>query len=384
MTATISAATTKPDRQGFLWMVIFGFFTTIGLLQFCYRYLDDVTRCIPGTFSTRMIEEMTGAYTGAVLFPVFVWAARRFRISKTTYYFSLPAHVLVAVGTSGAHTSLMALTRRGLFWLFGLGTYDYGIMSIRYLMEFPNDLIWYAAIVGFIHLFDRYQVLRERETRAAQLEAQLAQAQLQSLQLQIQPHFLFNALNTISATLYEDLTAADRMIARLSDFLRLTLQTAHHREVPLGEELHFLELYLDIMKARFETALEVVFDIQPETHRAQVPRFLLQPLVENALKYAVDPQAGKVRIEIRARHNRDRLELEVCDCGPGLTSETETTATSKIGWANLRERLAVLYPDQFSFTIANQSQGGLRTAIAIPWNVAESELANVGTARAHR
>ena len=147
-----------------------------------------------------------------------------------------------------------------LFPLFGLGPYDYGKMPTRYFMEFPIQMLGYAIVVSLTMLYDR-------QTRATQLEKSLAQAQLHNLRLQLQPHFLFNTLNTISAVMYENVHVADRMIARLSDLLRMSLEQGGAQEVPLEREIEFLKLYVETMKARFEERLNVAIEASEDTQR---------------------------------------------------------------------------------------------------------------------
>src|SRR5262249_19249422 len=149
-----------------------------------------------------------------------------------------------------------------------------GILLIRYIMEFGEQFLFYVSLIAMYYLFDSYREARKRELQTAHLETRLAQAQLQSLQSQLQPHFLFNALNTISAVVYEDARLADTMIARLSDFLRHLLNSSQAQEVTLKEELRFLDLYLDIMRPRFEERLQVKFDIAPEAEDALVPKLV--------------------------------------------------------------------------------------------------------------
>jgi sensor histidine kinase YesM len=360
-------------NQKFVWLMVFGFFTINFLLLFSYRYLDDLTRFKSGTFLTRLIEEMTGAYTAMLLVPLVFWASRRFRLYRPHLLKSLAAHLGTVVLQSFLHTSLMAVTRQAIFFLFGLGVYDYGYMPLRYLMEFPNQLLWYAAVVGFIHLFDRYQELRDQELRASRLESQLAQSRLQALQLQLQPHFLFNTLNTISAVLYEDVEKADRMIARLSDFLRATLKTANTQQISLGDEIEFLNLYLEIMQARFEEQLAVTLEIEAEARPALVPRLVLQPLVENALKHGVDQTTGKIRIDVSAKINGSHLELEVSDQGPGLNGNGSATESTKVGLANLRERLQVLYPEDHTVAVHNGAHAGLTVHLTLPFQTSIQE-----------
>ncbi len=353
-------------NQKFVWLMVFGFFTINFLLLFSYRYLDDLTRFKSGTFLTRLIEEMTGAYTAMLLVPIVFWSSRQFRLYRPHLLKSLAAHLGTVLFQSFLHTSLMAVTRQAIFFLFGLGVYDYGYMPLRYLMEFPNQLLWYSAVVGFIHLFDRYQELRDQELRASRLESQLAQSRLQALQLQLQPHFLFNTLNTISAVLYEDIEKADRMIARLSDFLRATLKTASSQQISLSDEIEFLNLYLEIMQARFEEQLAVTLEIEAEARPALVPRLVLQPLVENALKHGVDQTTGKIRIDVSAKINGAHLELEVSDQGPGLNGNGLASESTKVGLANLRERLQVLYPEHHTLAVHNGDHAGLTVHMTLP------------------
>jgi two-component system, LytTR family, sensor kinase len=363
-----------PDRQsdsrnhlnGF--MIWFGAFTAITLLIFCYRYLDDLTRGHQGTFTTRLIEEFTGGYSAALLFLLVLKFARRFRINGENWMRRLPVHLLAAIGFSLVHTTMMAVSRQVIFPLAGLGQYDYGIMPIRYLMEMANYLLWYATSVTMIYLFDHYQESRARELRTAQLEAQLAQAQLQALQAQIHPHFLFNALNTISTVIYEDVRAADTMIARLSDFLRHSLNASRSQEVTLGEELNFLNLYLDIMRPRFEDRLRVDFEVAHGINDALVPKLILQPLVENSIKHAADPNSGQVSIAVKAARENGSLRMEIKDDGPGLSVKFHEGLGNGVGLTNTVERLEKLYGGNQEFTLQNAVDGGLRVSVTVPFH----------------
>ena len=169
------------------------------------------------------------------------------------------------VAYSVAHTTLMFVTRTLIFRAIGMGVYDYGYMPARYVMEFGEDAISYASFVVIITLYRYYRVTRQREVRTAQLERGLAQAELRNLRLQLQPHFLFNALNTISSTMYDDPRSADRMIGQLSQLLRLSLRTSHAQEVPLRDELEVLGCYLGLMVARFGNRLRVNVVALPDT-----------------------------------------------------------------------------------------------------------------------
>ena len=180
-----------------------GLAVAVGTLEFLYRFLDDLSRGVHGTFLPRFIEEFTGTVTFFILIPFVIELCRRVPWRPERWPRVLLALSLGAVAFSLAHTTLMALTRAILFPLAGLGTYDYGNMFFRYPMEMSNDEIFYAIIVTLTYFIQRVREGRQRELASAHLEAQLTQARLENLRLQLQPHFLFNTLNAISAVMYE-------------------------------------------------------------------------------------------------------------------------------------------------------------------------------------
>src|SRR5918993_4754638 len=179
---------------------------------------------------------------------------------------------------------------------------------------------------------------RPRELNAAQLETRLVEARLHTLQRQLQPHFLFNTLNTISALMHRNVDAADNMIARLSDLLRISLHNVGIQEVTLKEELDFLSKYLEIEQTRFRDRLTVVFDVQPGTLDALVPNLVLQPLVENAIKHGIGPRPSPGTITIRARLTGERLELIVQDNGVGMSTARLSDFNRGVGLSNTRAR----------------------------------------------
>lgn len=358
----------RPDGRLFSVAVWFASFTVITLLIFCYRYLDDLARGHSGTVTARLIEEVTGGYSAALLFLLVLKFTRRFRINSDNWVLRLPIHLLGVIGFSLLHTTMMAVSRQIIFPLAGLGEYDYGIMPIRYFMEMANYVLWYATSVTLIHLYDHYRESRARELRTAQLEAQLAQAQLQALQAQIHPHFLFNALNTISTVIYEDVRAADTMIARMSDFLRHSLNASRAQEVTLGEELNFLNLYLDIMRPRFEDRLHIEFEVGHGINEALVPKLILQPLVENSIKHAANPNSGQINIAVRAARENGSLCMEVKDDGPGLVANVQEVLGNGVGLTNTAERLEKLYGGNHEFTMHNVNEGGLLVSVKLPYH----------------
>ncbi|MFN8574647.1 MAG: histidine kinase [Gemmatimonadaceae bacterium] len=206
------------------------------------------------------------------------------------------------------------------------------------------------------------QATRESE----QLQTRLAQAQLQALRLQLNPHFLFNTLNTITALVHTDPHAAERMIVGLSELLRISLGSVGEQEVPLSRELEVLEHYLEIQQVRFADRLQVQYRVAPGTEGALVPNLLLQPLVENAIKHGIAPRAASARIDIAAHRSNGALTLEVSDNGTGNTHAAP--AGDGLGLRNTRERLRSLYGDDYRFDAAPQHEGGYRVVIELPFH----------------
>jgi LytS/YehU family sensor histidine kinase len=253
-------------------------------------------------------------------------------------------------------------SRSIIFPLVGLGSYSYGIMPTRYFMEFGSDILVYGTTFAVTFLYDR-------QRRAAELEKTLAKAQLQNLRLQLQPHFLFNTLNTISSIMYEDVRVADRMIARLSDLLRLSLEQSGAQEVTLEREIEFLELYVETMKARFEEKLNVSIEATDETRGALIPPLVLQPLVENSIRHGAHPKSSVVDIRVRAHRENGFLRVEVRDHGPGLAGTEDAALRDGIGLSTTAERLERLYGAAHPLGLENAPDGGLIVTLRVPFHV---------------
>lgn len=355
-------------RMPAVWLASVAGCTAIGFLLVAYKYLDDISRNHTGTLPMRLLEEGTGAYTGALLFPLIVFLALRFPVRRHTWAKVLPIHLLAAAVTSCIHTTLMWGTRAVLAPLLGMGPYDYGNMHVRYFMEYPFFLFVYAFVLTCVYLFEAYQDARDRELRSAELETQLAQAQLQNLRLQLQPHFLFNSLNTISSVMYEDVHRADAMLAQLSELLRKTLQPVESQQVPLADELAMLKLYLGIMQERFGKDLQVNFAIEPHLDDAVVPQLILQPLVENSIRHGRDAQS-RIQVEVAAARQNGHLVLRVSDRGPGIARLAEGEWRKGIGLSNTAERLESMYGAEHRFALENADGGGLKITLEIPLRV---------------
>jgi two-component system LytT family sensor kinase len=367
MNTTQSAPVVTKLPRAVTWTIFFLLFTTLGFLEFSYRFLDDLARGHTGTFGRRMLEESTGAYTVLLLLPLVFLFARYYLFACTGWVRRIAWHICGAISFSVLHTTLIALSRKILSPLFGLGPYDYGIMSFRYPMEFSKDFMAYTVIVLLYYSFERYRLAQAQQLAAAELQTKLAQAQLENLRLQLQPHFLFNTLNTISSVMYEDVRAADAMITQLSDLLRLTLHASRSHEIPLAEELEIARLYLDLMQKRFENKLRVSYAIDPALNEALVPQLILQPLLENSLRHGMKSGSAAMEISVAARRENGSLILQITDNGSGL-SETDPAGVfgRGLGLSNIRDRLMQLYGDRQQFVIVNHYGGGARVTLSVP------------------
>jgi two-component system, LytTR family, sensor kinase len=356
-----------------IWALLFLLYTGIFLLMFGYHYLDDLSRGRPGTFAVRFLEESTGVYSVLLLLPLVLRIARYclFHVHGVVRRFA--AHVPTAIGFSLAHTTLMAASRWIVSPLVGMGPYDYGIMVYRYPMEMSNDFIGYTTIVLIYYFYIRMRMAQAQQLAAAELQTKLAKAQLENLRLQLQPHFLFNTLNTISSVMYEDVRAADAMLTQLSDLLRLTLRTASSHEILLSQELQITRVYLDIMQKRYEDKLRVSYAVDPGLENTLVPQLILQPLVENSLRHGLKESGAGIDIAIGAHRDNGNVVIRVADSGSGIgTASADAVLGRGLGLANIRGRLEQLYGSGQQFSIANRATGGAEVTLRFPFHVAET------------
>jgi two-component system LytT family sensor kinase len=349
------------------WAISAGALGVIALDRFAYRYLDLLSNGLHESPIHVLVDEVTAAAAGGLLLIPLLFYARRVRRPGVSLGSLVLRHAPVVPVFSAAHTTLNYVFRLGAYAALGHGRYDYGILSYRYLMEFPMDVIVYTVFVGIVYFIDHARETRDRELKLVQLEGELSRLRLKALESQLQPHFLFNALNTISSVMYEDVRAADTMIAGLADLLRRSLRSDAAAECALHDEMDTLELYLQIMRARFAERLTITVEIPDETRNAAVPTLLLQPLVENALRHGDPGPDKRAEVVVRARRENGRLLLDVEDNGPGVAGTPEDVIGRGVGLANSQRRLAQLYGADQRLSIANRATGGLAVRVEIPF-----------------
>jgi two-component system, LytTR family, sensor kinase len=307
-------------------------------------------------------------YVFAVLSVPVVWLSRHYRVDRaTSWQVSVPLHLAASALFSFSYIAARAWVAQGQEWLGG-HPISFGEAFQPLLVKSFHFNLWiYWIILAVAHALDYYQESQERELRTSELERHLAQARLQSLQMQLNPHFLFNTLHAISALMHKDVEAADRMIARLSDLLRYALESTASQEVPLHQELGFLDRYLEIEQARFGDRLVVRKNIEPAAMDAMVPNLILQPLVENAIRHGIEPHSRRGEIALSARlDSGGLLHLEVQDNGTGLDEE-EGLLEEGVGLSNTRARLAELYGKDHKFALQNAPESGLVVRVSIPY-----------------
>lgn len=315
--------------------------------------------------SISLLDAASRAYLGAVVWALITLVAfalsRRFPLDRQPRGVAIAVHVSAGAGLACAEAVTSFAVGRAAGWML---PEDF---PGHFFTGFPSNLIYYWLLVGVGHGLNFYRRFREREANAARLEARLAQAELHLLKSQLHPHFLFNTLQAISTLMHRNTGAADRMLSRLSELLRVALDYSSTQEVSLEEELAFLEPYLEIERARLGDRLSFELDVHANVLNARVPHMILQPLVENAIRHGIAPRVAPGHICVSARGRRNLLDLEVRDDGPGVPNGQ--TLSGGLGLTITRVRLEQLYGGDFLFEPRNAPGGGFRVSITIPFRI---------------
>ena len=349
-------------KYSFKLLLAFACWTTLAFVFASQSYIYGIVTGEEKNWSRVFFWTLTDWYLWAALSPVIFWLARRFIFERGTWRLALVVHAAAAVAFSLLHILLQAATQTFCGWS------PAGVKSIASVFAFLLtkkillDVLTYAGIVAVSHAALYYRRYHERD-------AQLARARLQTLQTQLQPHFLFNTLNTITELVHRDPKSADQTIVRLGDLLRRALETENSPEITLRQELEFTEKYLEIEKTRFHDRLTVNFVVEPETLDACLPSMILQPLVENAVRHGVNSRPGAGMIEIRAEHENGDLELKVIDDGAGIARSSGDAPREGIGLSNTRMRLRQLYGERQKLVLREAATGGTEVSVRIPFRV---------------
>jgi two-component system, LytTR family, sensor kinase len=364
---------TRGDHAKF-WLVVLSIATVVALIYAVRNALGSVTLGRPVDWWWGVAFEFNYWYVWAAYTPLVLWVANRFRPDNTSRLRFVVAQFGLGL--------VIALAQSATEW--GLA------LAIEYLRRVPADeltrriqqakrgipfgvftnIIIYSLIIAGHYGYQYYRSFRERQLRSAELETLLARADLQNLKSQLQPHFLFNTLNTISVLMRRDPAAANQTLVRLSDLLRISLNNVGAHEVSLREELNFLDGYLEIEQTRFQDRLQIRRSIEPGAMAGAVPNLILQPLVENAIKHGIARRPGPGTIEITAMCKASNLHLEVRDDGPGLTN---LHGQNGVGLSNTRRRLQQLYGSQHEFHIRAAAGGGVSVTVVIPFRIYDGE-----------
>lgn len=353
-------------------LVLLGFGVAFGLWQGSTVWLaqraDDST--VPWT--RPFLWELTGALAAFPLLPILQTAFLNapslrevVRGRGALWGLFLGIHLGAFLLYTSLHILLMAGSRHLLYALLGWGTYDYGRLGFRMPMELQKDLIVYVLAITGLTFHGAWKERQEKALREAQLEGQLKAAQLRALMGQLNPHFLFNALNTISSVMYEDLAKTDRLLSDLGLLLRESLEHGTGPTWPLGDERRHTERFLALMQARFGERLRVRWELEPGLEPLPVPRFALQLLVENALKHNQEQLSG-LEVRLRARREGGTLLLEVEDTGRGFAHPSSAQHGSGIGLSGLRQALELLHGPEGHLELGAGPEGGARVRIQLP------------------
>ena len=368
------------------WLVAFGCWTLLALVFASQAYYFYAANGNGKSWSDVLLWSFGSWYMWAAMTPLVLALASRFRFERRKWRAALFVHLTACVLFSLAHLVLQISTQAFMGNEFLVQTPLRVSVVFVFTKLIHLELLTYIGIVCISHVafyFRRYHE-REAEThklaaQALKLEAQLVRSQLQTLQMQLHPHFLFNTLNTISELIHSDPKAADRMVARLGDLLRLALETQSAQEVSLKQELEFLEKYLDIERMRFHDRLTINMDVDPNSLDARLPNMILQPLVENAIKHGISRKPGASTIDINIKRDADKLRVRIRDDGTGLPAGWQTTGVREgVGLRNTRQRLEQLYSSGHRFELHDIAGGGVAAEMTIPYRVMASRMQDGG------
>ena len=353
--------------------VILAAWTGLGVFSSLELHLESSFMVRKNPWTHSLFLEVTFTSLCALLTPLVLWLARRFRVDEKPYWRNTLIHL---VGSALFTVIAKSIWTPMVFAIEGRElSLPRFLWSIVYSFDYCMVLYWVVLLASYVvEYYRRYQ---NGLLDAARLNAELAQAQLRWLKSRLHPHFLFNALNTISALVREDPSSAERMIVRLSELLRLSLRDGAVQEVSLQQEIEYLNMYLDIERTRFEDRLSIQYHIEEGLEDALVPCLVLQPIAENAIRHGIGAKAGRGVLEISASRHGSRLSLVVRDNGVGLRTSGKQPISEGVGLSTVRGRLETLYGRDQSLVLRNLPEGGVEARISMPYTTTEKQAPEV-------
>lgn len=357
-------------RWGQIWGIAFVLWTILAFLSAAGAHVYAASMGSPEGWAQLLAWNVTVSFVWSLLTPPVYVLARRFTFDRSNWKLVLPLHLAISI-------SLTFLAACFIVWLepFVTWTPEAHLPYLPHVLSRAfMDLQRYWYIVLITQAISYYAKYRERELQSLQLEAQLALAQLEVLKIQLEPHFLFNTLNSIAALARNDGLAAENMTLQLADLLRSSLDAMGVHEVPLSRELTLLQKYIDIQQMRFRDRLTVEMDIASNTLSALVPNMILQPLVENAIRHGISPRRIPGCVRIASRVVFDELWLEIADDGIGLTRFDGSIPPEGVGLRNTRARLQQLYNHDHRLILEDAPGGGCVIKIHLPFRAYSEEV----------
>ena len=353
-------------RPWLIWAYSFAIYTALAVLDVTRMYYSALADGSHVRFLDLLSRGLFSFWIYAVLTPPVLWLCWHYPIEKKRFVQRILLHFVASLAFTSIHVSLRIVSYpiriegrvQPVTPRLWRSTFLY--------LAFDNIVNTYAMVALLGHMLLYYRDLREREIRSVQLEGKLAKSQLSMLKMQLQPHFLFNTLHTVSALTRDNPAAAEDILVRLSDLLRQTLDNDTAQEVPLRAELDFLGRSLEIEQVRFSDRLLVHIDLASDTLDALVPNMVLQPLVENALRHGIGRKAQGGRLEIRSWLEGDDCMLSVQDSGPGFPRDAGHLVEG-IGLTNTRSRLEHLHPGKHELRLDGAPGGGALVTLRIPF-----------------
>lgn len=340
------------------------FWSLVGLAFASQVYLSSTLLGRSISWSQAISYALADWYVWAVVSAPILWLARRYPPERGSVSHTAAIHLAGALGCSLLYVILRAAVGQIHGWMIDEPASYWEIFRPLLVKTFPFNLLVYGVILSVSHALDYYRKYHERTVHTLELENHLTEARLQSLLRQLKPHFLFNTLNGIASLMHSDVDAADEMLVRLSELLRLTMSQSGKPLTPLRSEMEFIDRYLEIERIRFRDRLTIKIEIQPEALDVSVPNLILQPIVENAIRHGIEPHAQAGQITLRAEIKGERLVVAISDTGKGMPPEG--FKREGIGVANTRERLRELYGDDHRFEMSNRPEGGLQVVLEFP------------------